>query len=323
MQNKRKTIGRILSTESLPESSKVKGTEQRFTLSSGKTAVFHQEHIPADRLEAQTIVQFSVNGRDQSALTEESLSDIIRTIKLQQFFPAIGRKVGDKIEILDGSRRRAAALYCKIGLNILVTNTDISSEDARQLAADIQTAKEHNIREIGLRLIQLRDGGMTQKEIAASQKISPAKVTRAIQCASVSNDMVAIFPIQSELSYPDYKLLLDIDVFIKSNNLSINDVVNDVREGVAQMGNSDQIAADEMKNLILKFFKQITSKLATKNDSTKAQISPIWEFKEKDVFARKRVKDRSISYEFNRVPKAFQEELERMIQVVLRKHFNE
>jgi hypothetical protein len=35
------------------------------------------------------------NGRDQAGLTPDSLRDIIRTIKLQQFFPAIGVRQGD------------------------------------------------------------------------------------------------------------------------------------------------------------------------------------------------------------------------------------
>lgn len=108
-------------------------------------------------LGSETTVNFLVNGRDQSALTKESVSDIIRTINLQRLFPAIGRRIDGKIEILDGSRRHAAAIFCGVGLDILVTNTNISLGDARQLAADIQTAREHNIREIGLRLIQLRE----------------------------------------------------------------------------------------------------------------------------------------------------------------------
>ena len=105
------------------------------------------------------------NGRDQSGLTPESLRDIIRTIKLQQFFPAIGVKRGDRIEILDGSRRRAAALHCKTGLDVLVTDVAISAEEARRLAQDIQTAREHNLREVGMRLLSLKDSGLSQKRL--------------------------------------------------------------------------------------------------------------------------------------------------------------
>lgn len=54
-------------------------------------------------------------------LTRESVSDISRTIKLQQFFPAIGREVNGLIEILDGTRRRAACIFNNVKFEILVT----------------------------------------------------------------------------------------------------------------------------------------------------------------------------------------------------------
>ncbi|BET98867.1 ParB family protein [Xenorhabdus taiwanensis] len=323
MQNKKRpTIGRTFNSISLNTLPGNQTTEQSFILASGQTATFQLEHIPADKLESETTVNFLVNGRDQSALTKESVSDIIRTISLQQFFPAIGRRIDGKIEILDGSRRRAAAIFCGVGLDTLVTNTNISIDDARQLAADIQTAREHNIREIGLRLIQLRESGMTQKEIAGFNNMSQAKVTRAIQCASVPNDIIAVFPVIAELSYPDYKALLDVTVDIKKNKLSIDEVVNCVRDEVQHMDKAKPVAPDEMKSNIIKLFKGFSSSKAKKNAATKQQLSSLWDFKDKNSFARKRVKDRSVSFEFNRVPKEFQEELEKMIQMLMRKHFN-
>ncbi|MDC9615620.1 ParB family protein [Xenorhabdus khoisanae] len=323
MQNKKRlTIGRTFNSVSLDTPMENQTTEQRFTLASGQTATFQLEHIPADKLKSETTVNFLVNGRDQSALTKESVSDIIRTINLQQFFPAIGRRIDGKIEILDGSRRRAAALFCGVGLDILVTNTNISSDDARQLAADIQTAREHNIREVGLRLIQLRERGMTQKEIAESNNMSQAKVTRAIQCASVPSDIVAVFPVIAELSYPDYKTLLDVTVDIKKNKLSIDEFVSCVRDEIQNMDKAKLVAPDEMKSIIIKLFKDFSSNHIKKTAAEKQQVSSLWDFKDKDSFARKRVKDRSVSFEFNRVPKEFQEELEEMIQMLMRKHFN-
>ncbi|KMJ46952.1 chromosome partitioning protein ParB [Xenorhabdus khoisanae] len=319
---KRPTIGRTFNSVSLDTPAENQTTEQRFTLASGQTAIFQLEHIPADKLESETTVNFLVNGRDQSALTKESVSDIMRTINLQQFFPAIGRRIDGKIEILDGSRRRAAAIFCGVGLDTLVTNTNISADDARQLAADIQTAREHNIREVGLRLLQLREGGMTQKEIAESNNMSQTKVTRAIQCASVPNDIVAVFPVIAELSYPDYKALLDVTVDIKKNNLSIDEVVSCVCDEVQHMDKSKPVAPDEMKSNIIRLFKKFSSNKAKKSTAEKQQVSPLWNFKDKDSFARKRVKNRAVSFEFNRVPKEFEEELEKMVQVLMRKHFN-
>ena len=323
MNTKRKTIGRTFNGAQLSNDVEKQKDNQRFTLSSGKTAVFSLEHIPADDVAEKTFVQLVVNGRDQSGLTEASLSDITRTIKLQQFFPAIGCRVGGKIEILDGSRRRAAALLCNVGLDILVTHAELSIEDARQLAADIQTTKEHNLREIGLRLLQLRDNGMSQKEIAMIEKLSTAKVTRAIQAASVPNEMVAIFPVQSELTYPDYKFLLDVHSQILKHAISIEILLKNVNAAKEQIDNFGFLPSDEQKNILISLFKQETKSILSHDKNKKAILNPLWSFDEKDVYARKRIKDRSFSYEFNRMPKVFQEELDRMIQIVIRKHFQE
>lgn len=321
MNLKRKTIGRTFNGSQLTEEKDKYEVNQRFTLTSGKAALFNLEYIPADEVAEKTFVQLVVNGRDQSGLTEASLKDITRTIKLQQFFPAIGRQIGDKIEILDGSRRRAAALLCNVGLSVLVTHADLTIEDARQLAADIQTAKEHNLREVGLRLLHLRDSGLSQKEIAELEKLSTAKVTRAIQAASVPAEMISVFPVQSELNYPDYKLLLDVHTQISKQSVSLESLLDKVNDEKKKIENLDELASDEVKNIIIAIFKQTLKYALSNEQQKKALVSPLWSFAEKDAYARKRVKDRSFSYEFNRMPKAFQEELDRVIQVVMRKHF--
>ncbi|WP_201746336.1 ParB/RepB/Spo0J family partition protein [Veronia nyctiphanis] len=207
---KRTPIGRKFDTQLLKEAPE-ESQRHTYTLASGDKATFTLSHVASENLEQTTFVDSLTNGRDQWALTEDAVADISRTLPLQQFFPAIGRENDDgRIEILDGSRRRAAALYCGTGLDVLITRDTLSQSDARQLATDIQTAREHNLREVGQRLLLLKAQGMSQKAIAASEKLSPAKVTRAIQAASVPADMLAVFPVQSELAHPDYKLLLDL-----------------------------------------------------------------------------------------------------------------
>ena len=92
----------------------------------------------------------------------------------------------------------------------MVTEEHLSADEARQLAKDIQTAKEHNLREIGLRLIALKESGFNQKEIAELEGLSQAKVT-GLQAAAVPQDLISLFPVQSELSFSDYKLLLEVN----------------------------------------------------------------------------------------------------------------
>lgn len=322
MQTKRKTIGRTLGavlTYPVAETE----PEQRFILKSGKTAIFHFVHVSADELEALTFVRFSVNGRDQNALTPESLADITRTIRLQQFFPAIGYRNNGKIEILDGSRRRAAALLCNVGLNVLVTETSISNDDARQLAADIQTAKEHNLREIGLRLLKLRDEGMSQKEIAFSEQLSAAKVTRAIQAALVPDDIISLFPVQSELTNGDYRALLLIDKLITNKNLSREMLLSDMSKKIQTLTDKGNVAPDELKKAILSELKMLTDKLAQKAKFESVSVITLQEFSDKNMYARKRIKERGFSYEFNRLPRSLQDELDKGVQSIIKRYYSE
>ncbi len=200
-----KKMGRTLGNSSFSKMLSETESARTFTLKSGATARFTLSKILHDDIETQTYVDATINGRDQAFLTEESVSDISRTIKLQQFFPAIGREVDGHIEVLDGSRRRAACLYSGMPFEVLVTKDELSLSDARQLAIDIQTAKEHTLRELGNRLKLMYPEHMNQSDIAAAEGLSPAKVTRAFQAASVPDEMIAVFPSAGELSINDYK----------------------------------------------------------------------------------------------------------------------
>ncbi|EGT5746653.1 chromosome partitioning protein ParB, partial [Cronobacter dublinensis subsp. dublinensis] len=48
----------------------------------------------------------------------------------------------------------------------------------------------------------------------------------------------------------------------------------------------------------------------------------LWRFPDKDRFARKRTKGRLFSYEFNRLSREVQDELDRAIENVLKKHLS-
>lgn len=319
--SKRKTIGRTFTGKSLTyESTKSSEIMRSFVVASGKSVVFTLQAINAAELEAKTFVDLETNGRDQQSLTKESVADIVRTIGFQQFFPAIGRKVGDRIEILDGSRRRAAALFAGTGLTILVTDEDITTEDARRLAEDIQTAREHNLREIGMRLLALRDSGISQKDIAASQKLSTAKVTRAIQAASVPPEVLSVFPDHSELSYPDYKALLEISVSLSTKGIDLVDVVAQVMAEKSDL--DDELAPDEVKAALVKLYRQAANRQLKKPKGKAVKVEKLWQFEDNNTFARKRTKERQFNYEFNRVPKALQNELDAVIQETLRRYLD-
>lgn len=323
MSAKRITIGRTFSQTPVQKEESADGISQTFILSSGKRALFKFERIDSREIDNKTFVVMETNGRDQAGLTPDSLRDIIRTIKLQQFFPAIGVKRPEGIEILDGSRRRAAALYCKTGLDILVTETDISAEEARKLAQDIQTAREHNLREVGMRLLSLKESGLSQKEIAETQGLSQAKVTRALQAASVPNDLISLFPDHSELTYPDYKALLLSTDKLRETGQSVDALVEAIAIDVDTIRAREGLAEDEIKNHILRLVRNGSQQLLKTPGKDKVITESLWPFADKDRFARKKMRGRMFSYEFNRQSKELQEELDRVIAETLQKYLGE
>ncbi|MEA1064371.1 ParB family protein [Erwinia sp. HR93] len=320
MGTRRTTIGRTLSSALPSMDNEI--YSRTFTLHSGCQASFSLQTIPAEEVAIKTRVDAMINGRDQSSLTPDSLRDIVQTLKIQQFIPAIGvRRNDDSIEILDGSRRRAAALICQKSLEILVTDSDITPEDARYLAREIQTAREHNLREIGQQIQRMKDSGLSQKEIADIQGLSQAKVTRALQAAMVPQPLIALFPIVAELTHPDYKTLLDIASLLESQHINLGSFVLDIAEKIADLQANSSLAADEQKSQIMAMIRKATSQ-GESGKAEKTKTTALWQFDDKDRFARKKQKGRSFSYEFNRLPKTVQKELDDVIAETLKRHFS-
>ena len=315
-----KKMGRTLGNSSFSKMLSETESARTFTLKSGATARFTLTKILHDDIETQTYVDATINGRDQAFLTEESVSDISRTIKLQQFFPAIGREVDGRIEVLDGSRRRAACLYSGMPFEVLVTKDGLSLSDARQLAIDIQTAKEHTLRELGNRLKLMYPEHMNQSDIAAAEGLSPAKVTRAFQAASVPDEMIAVFPSVGELSINDYKTLLDIAEKAASRQISVQELAEGVRERIAHdaLTEHDDPA---VKAKIIGYFRAASAEPKSTRDAKKVVTEKIAEFGDKKQFARKKTdaEKRLVTYEFSRLPVAWQEELDDAVKAVIEK----
>jgi len=290
-----------------------------FTLKSGMKATFVRQLIPHDDIEAKTYVDPKINGRDQSTLTAESLKEITRTITLQQFFPAIGRITADRIEIMDGSRRRAACILSGASLEVLVTADELSISDARQLAADIQTAREHNLRELGLRFMLMNEQGMSKSEIAKAEGISNAKVTRAFQAASVPAEFIELFPVVAELTLQDYQLLLDVWEEAKAEAVAVDDLVSQIQDKLTRDTMPAQLNADEKKSAILDCFKTARKQLKPPPPASRTVTEKLATFSTANTYARRKTNDekRTVQYEFSRLPKEITEKIDASIKQIL------
>ncbi|MCS3434302.1 ParB family protein [Klebsiella sp. BIGb0407] len=291
------------------------GNGRVFTLKSGKQATFVHTVVLSGDIESKTFVDSKVNGRDQSMLTPESFSDISRTIKLQQFFPAIGREVNGRIEILDGTRRRAACIFNQTKFDVLVTKDEISLSDARQLAADIQTAREHSLRELGKRFEVMYDNGMSKDDIAQAENMSPSKVTRAFQAAAVPDEMVAVFPAIHDISLADYQLLLQVDDDAKAKGVSVSELMETVKKRIAE---TEDASTDKKKILaIIRAESKGLKPVKVKSFETEK----LCEFSDRHQYARKKIdqKKRLVVYEFSRISSAVQSEIDEAIKKIMSK----
>lgn len=290
------------------------GDVKTFTLKSGKQAKFVKTVVLSGEIESKTFVDSSVNGRDQAMLSPESVSDISRTIKLQQFFPAIGREINGRIEILDGTRRRAACIYNNVKFEILVTKDDIELSDARQLAKDIQTAREHSLRELGKRLEVTYGTSMTKEEIAQAENLSPAKVTRAFQAAAVPDEMVAVFPVINDISLSDYQFLLKLAEEANNKQRSVTELMEKVQHRLKTM--PDYPVIDKSK--ILAVIRAESKSLIVRPTRT-VHTEKLREFSDRNQFARKKIdsKKRLVVYEFSRISAEAQSEIDEAIKRIL------
>ncbi|MGR5096806.1 ParB family protein [Vibrio maritimus] len=294
------------------------GQTMTWQLASGNTATFNEVTLSYIQVRDETFVTFDVNGRDQSLLTAESLSDL-NSLEFQQFYPAVGREVDGRIDILDGSRRRAWFLLQQ-GLvksfRILVTQDSISVTDAKMLAKQLQTAKEHNLREIGQQCIAIKSANadFTQAEIAKQIGLSQAGVSKAIKAANIDEQLVKLFPVVNDLSHPDYALL-DKVMKVCKDRQRIASFVRNIDKKLVNI--QPEYSLEELKDAIVSLIKAELKVAEEKRETDKTEVTPLAQFDSKGMFARKRVKGRSFSYEFGRVSKDVQVELDKAIANVL------
>ena len=287
-------------------------------LASGNTATFNEVTLSYKQVSNETFVTFDVNGRDQSLLTAESLSDL-SSLEFQQFYPAVGREIDGKVDVLDGSRRRAWFLLQKGHVKtfrILVTQDEISVSDAKALAKQLQTAKEHNLREIGQQCIAIKSANaeITQAEIAKQVGLSQAGVSKAMKAASIDEKLVKLFPVVNALSHPDYALL---DKVMKTceDKKQISSFVKKIEQGLVNI--QAEYSLEDQKDAIVSAIKAELKVAEAKNATDEAEVTPLAKFDSKGMFARKRVKGRNFSYEFGRLSKEMQNKLDEAIAKVL------
>ncbi|NOJ06406.1 ParB/RepB/Spo0J family partition protein [Vibrio splendidus] len=299
------------------------GQKMVWQLASGITAAFTEVTLSYEQVKQNTVVTFDVNGRDQSLLTKESLEDL-DSLEFQQFYPAVGREIDGHIDVLDGSRRRAWFLLQEGRVKtfrVLITQDELSTADAKALAKQLQTAKEHNQREIGLQCqVLMKSGELTQEDTAKILNLSRQAVGRALKAASIDSKLIALFPVVNDLSHTDYSILAKVMKAFTGDKKALSSFIKKITSKAVNA--QPEQSQEDVKDDLISYIKTELKIAEAKQESDKATVIPLAEFDSKGMFARKKVKGRNFSYEFGRLSKDVQKELDEAIEKVLRKSSN-
>lgn len=102
----------------------------------------------------------------------------------------------------------------------------------------------------------------------------------------------------------------------------MNFLFESISEQLDSLIGNVKLPDDEQKASVLKLILKSSQLLISAPPKDKSVISSLWSFDEKDKFARKRIKGRTLTYEFNRMPKELQDELDQAINEVLERNLS-
>lgn len=166
----------------------------------GREVKFVLETISGNAVEKSTRV-WAGNERDQEFLTEDALDDLIPSFLVNgQQNPAFGRKVGDCIEVADGSRRRMTAILTSSEYRVLVGDLDDEQMDSLcKLGNDYRpTSAYERGKRYSFRLDNEFKGNISA--LAEAENISRKIITRCINTSKLPREVIALFSHPGELS---------------------------------------------------------------------------------------------------------------------------
>lgn len=134
--------------------------------------------------------------------------------------------------------------------------------------------------------------------------------------------MISLFPVQSELSFSDYKILLEVNEKLSEKGLTSEGLIQSVSDQHDAILSDYERPEDEKKVSILKLIFQASQALIAPPPKEKSVISALWTFNEK-TSSRANVKGRTLTYEFSRMPKVVQDELDKAINEVLDRNLSQ
>ncbi|QFT13383.1 hypothetical protein [Vibrio sp. THAF190c] len=176
-----------------------------------------------DAIELNTEV-FNKNGRDQEHQTIEELSDIEETMVLngQNTYPGIAAVIEgkEKIQVLEGSRRRQLALHRNLTFVVFVTRDPLTEQEAKQIADISRLRKDLSYWENGKNIAEIMASnkeeaanaadGESVEDLTSTRKLgvylneSHTTVSRYLQAFELPSEFLELIPNSRKLTGAQY-----------------------------------------------------------------------------------------------------------------------
>ncbi|MUJ20348.1 ParB/RepB/Spo0J family partition protein [Aliivibrio fischeri] len=184
-----------------------------FTLKNGRQVNFVKRFFNnAEEIETLTQVH-EANGRNQDLLlVDESLTELVETMKHGQLYEAIGVERDGICFILDGSRRRTAAILAKSSFVAYVTLDELTQSEAQYISDISKLSKPLTLIEKGqyYHSVKVREGFESDLELAEYLSVSPALISRSLKCYSFPSELSLAFPLPAGLTSNNWKDIIPL-----------------------------------------------------------------------------------------------------------------
>lgn len=163
----------------------------------------------------------------------------------------------------------------------------------------------------------MKSGELTQEDTAKIMNLSRQAVGRALKAASIDSKLIALFPVVNDLSHTDYSILAKVMKAFTDDKKALSSFIKKITSKAVNA--QPEQSQEDVKDELIPCIKTELKIVEAKQESDKATVIPLAEFDSKGMFARKKVKGRNFSYEFRRLSKDVQAELDAAILAVLSK----
>jgi ParB family chromosome partitioning protein len=305
----------------------VNPSSKKIKLHSGVEVEFRLRSISAEDVESKTFVDGKVNGRDQALLSRQNVSDISVSMSDNQFYTIFAYTTEDGlIGIIDGSRRRFAAIENGLGLELYVCSDSISRSDLIFLARDMQTAKPHTMREDGAIFNQLVLDGVKVAEISSTFKKSESYVSRCLDVFKLDKSLLMFFQDPSSIGARVMVALVKVNKGLVAKGISLSAFCESVALELSHSPNGDNgktltdgsITDAEVLTIIESTLKKIGSGESKKNEGF--THTPIRVFKNKNRRAKISAKGDLRRFELKGFTDDIYAEIESQINNLLKKY---